>query len=74
MLCHSVACGTANPTRRATPLTGRSFQSRSHDAVIKVYDATGNVIATHKHAGASAEPWHFAIGKTESGFQEERSY
>jgi len=20
------------------------------------------------------EPWHFAIGKTENGFQEERSY
>jgi hypothetical protein len=25
--------------------------SRSHDAVIRVYDATGNVIETHKHAG-----------------------
>ncbi len=25
--------------------------SRSHDAVIRVYDAAGNVIATHKHAG-----------------------
>jgi hypothetical protein len=28
----------------------KSF-SRSHDAVIRVYDATGNVIETHEHAG-----------------------
>ena len=25
--------------------------SRSHDAVIRVYDAAGNVIETHHHAG-----------------------
>jgi hypothetical protein len=25
--------------------------SRSHDAVIRVYDVAGNVIETHKHAG-----------------------
>jgi len=25
--------------------------SRSHDAVIRVYDAAGNVIETHKHKG-----------------------
>ena len=25
--------------------------SRSHDAVIRVYDDAGNVIATHEHAG-----------------------
>jgi len=28
----------------------RSY-SRSHDAVIRVYDAAGNVIETHEHAG-----------------------
>ena len=27
------------------------FRSRSHDAVIRVYDAVGNVIETHEHAG-----------------------
>ena len=27
------------------------FRSRSHDAVIQVYDAAGNVIETHEHAG-----------------------
>jgi hypothetical protein len=25
--------------------------SRSHDAVIRVYDSAGNVIETHDHAG-----------------------
>jgi hypothetical protein len=29
--------------------------SRSHDAVIRVYDAAGNVIETHKHAGEFKE-------------------
>jgi len=27
------------------------FYSRSHDAVIRVYDEAGNVIETHEHAG-----------------------
>jgi hypothetical protein len=27
------------------------FRSRSHDAVIRVYDEAGNVIETHKQAG-----------------------
>jgi hypothetical protein len=27
------------------------FISRSHDAVIRVYNETGNVIETHEHAG-----------------------
>ena len=31
------------------------FFSRSHDAVIRVYDATGNVIETHEHAGEFKE-------------------
>jgi hypothetical protein len=29
------------------------FYSRSHHAVIRVYDEAGNVIETHKHAGIS---------------------
>jgi hypothetical protein len=28
-----------------------TFFSRSHDAVIRVYDAAGNVIETHEHTG-----------------------
>jgi hypothetical protein len=27
------------------------FRSRSHDALIRVFDDAGNVIQTHKHAG-----------------------
>jgi hypothetical protein len=30
--------------------------SRSHDAVIRVYDVAGNVIETHEHAGEFKEP------------------
>jgi len=29
---------------------------RSHHAVIRVFDATGNVIETHEHAGDFREP------------------
>jgi len=32
------------------------FYSRSHDAVIPVYDAAGNVIETHEQAGDFKEP------------------
>jgi hypothetical protein len=32
------------------------FRSRSHDAVIRVYDEAGNVIETHEHAGDFKEP------------------
>ena len=32
------------------------FYSRSHDAVIRVYDETGNVIETHEHTGEFKEP------------------
>jgi len=31
------------------------FRSRSHDAVIRVYDAQGNVIETHENAGELAQ-------------------
>jgi len=27
------------------------FRGRSHDAVIRIYDAAGNVIETHEHKG-----------------------
>jgi hypothetical protein len=31
------------------------FYSRSHDAVIRVFDAAGNVIETHEHRGVFEE-------------------
>src|SRR4029453_17468312 len=35
------------------------LRSRSHDAVIRVYDEAGNVIETHEHAGDFREPGVF---------------
>ena len=32
------------------------FYSRSHDAVIRVYDDAGNVVETHEYAGEFKEP------------------
>ena len=32
------------------------FYSRSHDAVIRLYDDAGNVIETHEHKGDFKEP------------------
>jgi hypothetical protein len=32
------------------------FRSRSHDAVIRVYEEAGNVMETHEHAGNFKEP------------------
>ena len=32
------------------------FRSRSQDAVIRVYDESGNVIETHEHVGEFKEP------------------
>jgi hypothetical protein len=32
------------------------FLTRSHDAVIRVYDAAGNVIETQEHKGDFREP------------------
>jgi hypothetical protein len=32
------------------------FRSRSHQAVIRVYDEAGNVTETHEHAGDFKEP------------------
>ena len=35
--------------------------SRSHDAVIRVYDGTGNVIETHEHTGDFKEERTVAV-------------
>jgi hypothetical protein len=32
------------------------FSSRSHDAVVRIYDEAGKVIQTHEHAGDFKEP------------------
>jgi hypothetical protein len=50
MRSRSVDCGILEA--RAA-ISYAKFRSRSHDAVIRVYDAAGNVIETHEHAGES---------------------
>jgi hypothetical protein len=39
----------------AQVLPVKKFRSRSHDAVIRVYDEAGNRIETHEHAGEFKE-------------------
>jgi hypothetical protein len=48
MRCHSVACGNCEVS---DAIYYAKFYSRSHDAMIRVYDDAGNVIETHEHAG-----------------------
>jgi len=38
-------------TKFPNAIDSAKFRSRSHDAVIRVYDEAGNVIETHEHAG-----------------------
>jgi hypothetical protein len=44
-------CGEADAISNA--INYAKFYSRSHDAVIRVYDKAGNVIETHEHTGDS---------------------
>jgi hypothetical protein len=44
------------PNAAANAIGYAEHRSRSHDAVIRVYDETGNVIETHEHAGDFKEP------------------
>jgi hypothetical protein len=41
----------AEPDAISNAIGYAKFFSRSHDAVIHVYDKAGNVIDTHEHAG-----------------------
>jgi hypothetical protein len=44
------------PNAIANAIGYAKFFSRSHDAVIRVYDAAGNVIETHENTGDFKEP------------------
>jgi len=39
------------PNAASNAIGYASQDSRSHDAIIRVYDEAGNVIETHEHAG-----------------------
>jgi hypothetical protein len=41
----------AEPSAVSNAIGYAKHRSRSHDAVIRVYDQAGNVIKTHEHAG-----------------------
>ncbi len=41
----------AGPIAISNAISFAKFYSRSHDAVIRVYDEAGNVIETHEHTG-----------------------
>jgi len=41
------------PNAISNAINYAKFFSRSHDAVIRVYDESGNVIQTHKHTAIS---------------------
>jgi hypothetical protein len=56
MCCHSVSSGMASSMRPANAVGYAKFNSRSHDAVIRVYNAAGNVIEMHEHKGEFKEP------------------
>jgi hypothetical protein len=43
------------PNAVSNAISYAEHRSRSHDAVIRVYDDAGNVIDTHEHAGEFKE-------------------
>jgi len=46
----------AEPNAISNAIGYAKFYSRSHNAVIRVYDEAGAVIETHDHAGEFKEP------------------
>jgi hypothetical protein len=44
------------PNAASNAVSYAKFYSRSHHAVIRVYDEAGNVIETHEQAGEFKEP------------------
>ena len=59
LISHALPFGRlwyAGPNATSNAVDYAKFYSRAHDAVIRVYDATGNMIETHEHAGDFKEP------------------
>ena len=51
------------PNAAANAIGYAEHDSRSHDAVIRVYDALGTVIETHEHEGDFKERLAYAANK-----------
>jgi len=47
---------SGEPDAITNAISYAKFYSRSHNAVIRVYDEAGNVVETHEHAGHFKEP------------------
>jgi hypothetical protein len=56
LISDALAFGGLCYTKPDDAIDYAKFYSRSHDAVIRVYDEAGNVIATHEHKGDFKEP------------------
>jgi hypothetical protein len=50
------------PSQPSNAIGYAEFLSRSHHAVIRVYDKASNVIETHEHKGDFKSPSGFATG------------
>jgi hypothetical protein len=53
---HLSACAMTNRMPSTTLIGYAKFYSRSHDAVIRVFDEPGNMIEAHDHVGDFKEP------------------
>ncbi len=62
MRCHSVRCGMAGRTQSSNAIGYAKFYSRSHNAVIRVYDEAGNIIGTHEQTGQFRGPVSIRAG------------
>jgi hypothetical protein len=51
MRCPLVGCRTWSPNAVSNANGYAKLHSRSHDAMIRVFDEAGNIIGTHEHAG-----------------------
>jgi hypothetical protein len=58
LICDALPFGRlwyGGPNAVSNAIGYAQFYSRSHDAVIRVYDAAGSVIETHEHKGSVVE-------------------
>jgi hypothetical protein len=56
MCCYSARLWHGERNAISNAIGYAEYRSRSHDAVIHVYDEAGNVIETHEHKGDFKEP------------------
>jgi hypothetical protein len=55
LICDALPFGRLWYTKARDTVDYAKFYSRSHDTVIRIYDAAGSVIETHEHEGQFRE-------------------